>query len=96
MINNLYEYQNKQEFSGSYVGLEEFLDEIWRKREKSSYYIDEENEKIEVQQFLQFIHKTKEIKSNKYVGVIHFEGNKINLLPKIFFENSYSSFRKNS
>jgi hypothetical protein len=41
-------------------------------------------------------------KSNKYVGVIHFEGSKINLLPKISFdttkirdlgwENKYSSF----
>ena len=32
------------------------------------------------------------MKSNKYVGVIHFEGKKINLLPKIFFdaEKEYS------
>ena len=28
-----------------------------------------------------------ELKSNKYVGVIHYEGNKINLLPKIFFDS---------
>ena len=91
MITNLYEYQNKKEFTGSYQGLEEFLDDIWRKREKVSYYTDEDSEKIEIQQFLQFIHKSKEIKSNKYVGVIHFEGNKINLLPKIFFDNSRDS-----
>jgi 5-methylcytosine-specific restriction enzyme subunit McrC len=91
MITNLYEYQNKKEFTGLYQGLEEFLDDIWRKREKVSYYTDEDSEKIEIQQFIQFIHKSKEIKSNKYVGVIHFEGNKINLLPKIFFDNSRDS-----
>ena len=88
MVTNLYEYQNKKEFTGTYQSLEEFLDDIWRKREKVSYYTDEDSEKIEVQQFLQFIHKSKEIKSNKYVGVIHFEGSKINLLPKIFFDPS--------
>ena len=57
MVTNLYEYQNKKEFTGTYQGLEEFLDDIWRKREKVSYYTDEDSEKIEVQQFLQFIHK---------------------------------------
>ena len=64
------------------------MDEIWRKREKSTYFMEEDTEKTEVQQFLQFLHKTKEIKSNKYVGVIHFEGNRINLFPKIFFDNT--------
>src|SRR5690606_31065687 len=36
---------------------------------------------------LQFIHKSNELKSNKYVGVIHYQGAKINLLPKIFFDS---------
>jgi len=83
---NLFEYQNKQEFNGDYNRLEIFLDDIWKKREKSSFYYDDSEDKIEVQQFLQFLHKTGELRSNKYVGVIHFEGQKINLLPKIFFE----------
>ncbi len=47
-----------------------------------------QNIKLKSQQFLQFIHKSNELKSNKYVGVIHFNGNKINLLPKIFFDSS--------
>ena len=84
---NLFEYQNKQEFKGSFEGLENFLDEIWNKREKSSFYSEDETDRIEVQQFLQFVNKTNELKSNKYVGVIHFEGKKINLLPKIFYES---------
>jgi len=83
---HLFEYQNKVPYSGDFQELETFLDEIWLKREKSGFYANGGNEKIEAQQFLQFLHKTQEIKSNKYIGVIHFEGHKINLLPKIFYD----------
>ncbi|MEI6089447.1 MAG: hypothetical protein WCR42_03255 [bacterium] len=95
---NLFEYQNKKEFEGSFEGLEIFLDDIWKKREKSAYYTDDEPDRVEAQQFLQFLHRTKELKSNKYVGVIHFEGEKINLFPKIFFEDEkdYSDTQINS
>ena len=86
-MNNLFEYQNKISFQGNYSGLENFLDEIWNKREKNNFYEADAFEKNEVQRFIQFIHKTKELKSNKYVGVIHFEGERINLLPKIFYDN---------
>tara|TARA_B110000208_G_C11760684_1_gene426781 strand:- start:30 stop:1406 length:1377 start_codon:yes stop_codon:yes gene_type:complete len=84
---NLFEYQNKIDIQDSFEGLEGFLDEIWNSREKNSFYSENGNDKIESQRFLQFIHKSKELKSNKYVGVIHYEGNKINLLPKIFFDS---------
>ena len=84
---NLFEYQNKVDIQDSFEGLEVFLDEIWSSREKNSFYSENGKDKIESQRFLQFIHKSKEIKSNKYVGVIHYEGNKINLLPKIFFDS---------
>lgn len=83
---NLFEYQNKQKYDGSIPDLEVFLDEIWSKREKSGFYYKQDTEKEEVQRFVQFFHKTRELKSNKYVGAIHFEGQKINLLPKIFFD----------
>jgi len=90
---NLFEYQNKIEIQDSFEGLEGFLDEIWNSREKNSFYSENGNDKIESQRFLQFIHKSDELKSNKYVGVIHYEGSKINLLPKIFFdsEKAYST-----
>lgn len=90
---NLFEYQNKVDIQDSLGGLEGFLDAIWINREKSSYYSENGNDKIESQRFLQFIHKSNELKSNKYVGVIHYNGNKINLLPKIFFasEKEYST-----
>ena len=84
---NLFEYQNKVDIQDSFEGLEGFLDEIWNSREKNSFYSKNGNDKIESQRFLQFIHKSNELKSNKYVGVIHYEGNKINLLPKIFFDS---------
>jgi 5-methylcytosine-specific restriction enzyme subunit McrC len=84
---NLFEYNNKEEFPKDHFDdLEVFLDDIWSKREKSSYYFNEEDNRIEQQRFIQFLHKTKTIKSNKYVGVIHFEGKTINLLPKIFYK----------
>jgi 5-methylcytosine-specific restriction enzyme subunit McrC len=90
---NLFEYQNKVDIQDSFEGLEGFLDEIWNSREKNSFYSENGNDKIESQRFLQFIHKSNELKSNKYVGVIHYEGNQINLLPKIFFdsEKDYST-----
>ena len=85
---NLFEYQNKVAFPENHFDtLEVFLDDIWSKREKSSYYNEDENRE-EVQYFLQFLHKNKELKSNKFVGVIHFENQTINLLPKIFYNGT--------
>lgn len=85
-MTNLFEYQNKEEFPENHFDdLEVFLDDIWSKREKSSYYTEEDN-RVETQRFIQFLHKTKTLKSNKYVGVIHFKGETINLLPKIFYQ----------
>ncbi|WP_370476136.1 McrC family protein [Tamlana flava] len=83
---NLFEYQNKVDIQASFDGLEAFLDEIWNNREKNSFYSENDGDKIESQRFLQFIHESKKLKSNKYVGVIHYQGHKINLLPKIFFD----------
>lgn len=85
-MTNLFEYQNKEPFSEhQFNDLEIFLDAIWAKREKSGYYYNEEDNRVEQQRFIQFLYKTKTLKSNKYVGVIHFEGKTINLLPKIFY-----------
>lgn len=84
-MHNLFEYENKVDIKASFDGLEGFLDEIWNSREKNSFYYENRNDKIESQRFLQFIHKSNELKSNKYVGVIHYEGEKINLLPKILY-----------
>ena len=82
---NLFEYQNKVVFPEEHFdNLEVFLDAVWSKREKSAYYNEDENRE-EVQHFIQFLHNNKELKSNKFVGVIHFDDQTINLLPKIFY-----------
>lgn len=91
---NLFEYQNKVTFKGNFSELESFLDEIWNKRERNNFYEIDDSEKVEVQRFIQFIHKTNELKSNKYVGIIHFEGQKINLLPKIFYDSQKTYEKK--
>ena len=85
-MHNLFEYQNKISIKEGFDGLESFLDEIWSKRETTSFYNDSLEVNVEAQRFLQFLHKSNQIKSNKYVGVIHYNGHKINLLPKIFFD----------
>ncbi|MDM8515896.1 hypothetical protein QUF76_06820 [Desulfobacterales bacterium HSG16] len=89
---NLFEYQNRLKFEGSFQELEYFLDKIWNNREKSGYYYGKESDNVsdmpETQRFLQLLHRTNELKSNKYVGTIHFEDKKINLLPKIFYDSS--------
>jgi 5-methylcytosine-specific restriction enzyme subunit McrC len=87
-MTSLFEYKNNEPFNEELLeGLELFLDDIWIKREKSTFYNDVEN-KIETQRFIQFLNKSKTLKSNKYVGVIHYEGETINLLPKIFYNGS--------
>ena len=83
---NLFEYQNTEKFDSSFDGLESFLDEIWNNREKTSYYYNDVKGELEAQRFIQFIHNSSEVKSNKYVGVIYYNGKRINLLPKIFYK----------
>ena len=83
---NLFEYKNREKYTGDIDSLEEFLDSIWQNREKNSFYSDTENDVYEVQHFLQIFHKSEEIKSNKYLGVIRFNNEEINLLPKIFYD----------
>lgn len=85
---NLFERKNKIENSKSLDGLESFLDEIWKNRPQYSYYSETAQESSESQKFLEFIYRTNEIKSTKYVGVIHYGGKKLNLLPKIFYDSN--------
>lgn len=79
---NLFEYSNKEHYLGKLNELEAFLDEIWQKRDN---IIKEEDESSSMsQQFLDINHKHKLIKAQNYVGVIHYNDETINLLPKIF------------
>jgi 5-methylcytosine-specific restriction enzyme subunit McrC len=82
---NLFEYQNKVEAPENFEKLDKFLDGVWKNRDTSGYYFDE-SETGKYQKFIKYLYKNKHIKSNKYVGVIRFEDQKINLLPKIFYD----------
>lgn len=82
---NLFEYRNTETLDASAQGLDTFLDEIWRNRETQPYYRNEGNVKKSPQRFLQLL-KDNHVRSNKYVGIIRYNGLKINLLPKIFYD----------
>lgn len=82
---NLFEYKNKVHIEDNSGELEIFLNDIWSKRDKYSFFNHNLDDKIETQRFIQFFDNASNIKSNKYVGVIHFNNTKINLLPKIFY-----------
>ena len=83
---NLFEYQNKEPYTGSLNELELFLDDLWRNRETFSFFSDSEKDIESTQKFIQLLNRTGEIRSNKYVGVIYHKGERINLLPKIFYK----------
>lgn len=88
---NLYEYKSSTllEKEGEYLDkLELFLNDIWKKRDKNdSFFVNEDDIDKSTQQFISFP-KNNSIKQNNYVGVIQFNGKTINLLPKIFDENT--------
>lgn len=85
---NLFEYENKVEFPGTKEELDSlvaYLDEIWVNRDfEESQYNKSESKK---QTFLK-IGRSNKIKSKNFVGLIRFGDLTINLLPKIFYEES--------
>jgi 5-methylcytosine-specific restriction enzyme subunit McrC len=85
----LFEYRNTIPRSDSMEGLEAFLEQIWDKRERSVWHTETDADQSSAQQILQFLYKTSTIKARNYVGVIHFNGNRINILPKIFYQEEH-------
>jgi len=88
---NLFEYQNKEDCGLSDEKLNEFesfLDDIWKTRNNYESQSSVIETKIEQQRFVQILHKNKQLKSNKYVGVIKYEDEVFNFLPKIFYEQN--------
>jgi len=89
-IYDLFEYGKPSTYEGTkdqFNELDAYLDEIWEKREKSvlNFWQGEEEElKKSTQQFIEFSRKHNTLRSSKYVGIISFDGQVINLLPKIF------------
>lgn len=93
---NLFEYADPVEFVGSIDSLDTFLDEIWQKRDVVVYdFWNTDNHNVKTpQQFIQFIRKNNTFRSTKYVGVIQYNGQVINLLPKIFDNGNTAAYTK--
>lgn len=89
---NLFEHQNKVSIPEGLDDIEDYLDEIWNNRERNDWWGSEET-KDSQQRFIEFISRTKEMKCKNYVGAIHYNDHRINLLPKIFF-NGQEEVRK--
>jgi 5-methylcytosine-specific restriction enzyme subunit McrC len=91
---NLFEYRNAERIEADAAELEAFLDDVWKRRERSAWYgeVPQEPEADETQQFVQFLRRNGDVqvKSKKYVGVVQFAGHTINLLPKIFFHERHA------
>lgn len=83
---DLYEYQNTQRLPPVDEDFLSFLDEIWNRRERAPWYESDDEARSTAQRFLNIHPTSREVRSNKYVGVIHYNGTTINLLPKIFYE----------
>lgn len=86
---NLFEFEKVElkEDSSFFKGLENFLQTIWDKRDKNeSHYSNGDNKDSTEQRIITFL-RNDFIKQQNYVGVINFNGETINFLPKIFNKN---------
>ncbi|PKM92326.1 MAG: hypothetical protein CVU81_01070 [Euryarchaeota archaeon HGW-Euryarchaeota-1] len=91
---NLFEFSNKEKYSGDVSELKSFLNEIWEnyQKEKSENQFHSEEEEFDedvrkTQKFITFLDEDK-IKSKNFIGFIRYNNQTINLLPKIFFDKS--------
>lgn len=85
----LFEHQNAVKYQESLLILENFLNDIWSKREVKFY----SNKKSKKQRFIQINYKSNKIQSNNYVGQIKIQDQQIHLFPKIFYNaNNINSF----
>jgi len=95
---NLFEYSNKEKYPGDVDELENLLEEVWKRRKETAptdTFLSGEDlpdgKPGSDQKFLSFL-KHGYIKSKNYVGIISIDGHIINLLPKIFYDDSRSEW----
>ena len=91
---NLYEYSNQEYFYGDPDPFEIFLDDIWKSRQAQDLSNQEVSEEDDYdssiaskQHFITFL-KDGSMKARNYVGIIKYNQHTINLLPKIFYNNT--------
>jgi 5-methylcytosine-specific restriction enzyme subunit McrC len=95
---NLFEFGKYDTFKGDVQGLRTYLEQIWQCRPRFYEYNDdipkteeEESEEKEFRQrFLKF--DGDKVGARNYVGIIQFEGQQINISPKIFKDIAADNF----
>ena len=93
---NLFEYQNREKLPVDNESFKNFLNEIWKSRITESLIKDKDSgfyqQRSEQQKFISF-QEDNYFKCQNYVGVIKYQDQTINLLPKIFYikDKLYSS-----
>ena len=85
----LFEFANREKPSINCDELEAFLNELWRKRGAHQlsplHTSDQDRPSSSSQRFLHLL-RDGSIQSRNYVGIIHYKGQAVHLLPKVFYE----------
>lgn len=100
---NLFEFDKYQPLPATDVdGFKSYLSEVWKSRNRFRYIVDETEQEFSEeeqailgrnkQQFISF--DGPHIRARNYVGFIQYEGQRINIYPKICKEKSHDSILK--
>ncbi|SET98080.1 McrC family protein [Hymenobacter actinosclerus] len=93
MDHYLYEYRNHLPLAELPPGLEAYLQTIWERRPRTAGLFGVDSSRSTRQRYLEFSvdaqgHRT--VRARNYVGLIQYQGHRLHLLPKVFYEsNSY-------
>lgn len=91
MNHYLYEYRNYLPLAELPPGLEAYLQTIWEQRPRTPGLFGAGPAKSTRQRYLEFFvdargHRT--VRARNYVGLIQYQGHRIHLLPKVFYQGS--------
>ncbi|MDU0369570.1 McrC family protein [Hymenobacter endophyticus] len=91
MNHYLYEYRNHLPLAELPPGLEDYLQTIWEQRPRTPGLFGSGPAKSTRQRYLEFSidargHRT--VRSRNYVGLIQYQGHRLHLLPKVFYQGS--------
>jgi 5-methylcytosine-specific restriction enzyme subunit McrC len=89
MDHYLYEYRNRLPIASLPPGLETYLQTIWEQRPLSPWFSGTAGSEKTSQRYLNFQYKANGegvVSARNYVGLIQYQGHRIHLLPKVFYQ----------
>ncbi|MBD2714376.1 hypothetical protein KBK19_04940 [Microvirga sp. STR05] len=89
MDHYLYEYRNRLPIASLPDGLEEYLQTIWDERPRSAWFFGTDGSQKTRQRYLNFQYEANGqgvVSARNYVGLIQYQGHRIHLLPKVFYQ----------